>query len=132
MNSVIVVAGVAINDGKVLVARRAANKSLAGFWEFPGGKVKFGESDHAALVREFREEFGIKIKPGEFICESSSPQDGIVLNSYLISVHEIPTTSNSHDEILWVSKVELLKLKVCNADVKVVSRVVPLLQAKQY
>ena len=130
MNYVSVVAGVAISEGKVLVARRASNKSLAGFWEFPGGKVKSGESDHAALIREFREEFGIEIEPGELICESSSMPDQIILFSYLISMKELPTTSNSHDEIRWVSQSELLKLKVCPADIEVVNTVAPLIKAK--
>jgi len=46
-------------DGRVLLAERPAGKCMAGLWEFPGGKVKDGESPEAALVRELREELGI-------------------------------------------------------------------------
>jgi 8-oxo-dGTP diphosphatase len=46
-------------DGRVLLARRPEGKSLAGLWEFPGGKVEPGESPEAALIRELREELGI-------------------------------------------------------------------------
>lgn len=46
-------------DGRVLLAERPPGKSMAGLWEFPGGKVKDGESPEAALVRELREELGI-------------------------------------------------------------------------
>jgi len=46
-------------DGRVLLAERPPGKSMAGLWEFPGGKVNDGESPEAALVRELREELGI-------------------------------------------------------------------------
>jgi 8-oxo-dGTP diphosphatase len=46
-------------DGRVLLAQRPPGKSLAGLWEFPGGKVHEGESPEYALVRELREELGI-------------------------------------------------------------------------
>lgn len=47
-------------QGRVLIAERPAGKHMAGWWEFPGGKVAAGESDAAALVRELREELGIE------------------------------------------------------------------------
>jgi len=46
-------------DGRVLIAQRPEGKSLAGLWEFPGGKVDPGETPEAALIRELREELGI-------------------------------------------------------------------------
>lgn len=48
-------------DGRVLLAKRPAGKSLAGLWEFPGGKVEKGETPEAALVRELKEELGITV-----------------------------------------------------------------------
>jgi 8-oxo-dGTP diphosphatase len=47
-------------DGRVLLAQRPPGKSLAGLWEFPGGKVEPGESPEAALIRELHEELGIE------------------------------------------------------------------------
>ena len=47
-------------DGRVLLAQRPEGKSLAGLWEFPGGKVEQGESPEAALIRELHEELGIE------------------------------------------------------------------------
>lgn len=58
--TVLVVAVALIDvDGRVLIAQRPEGKSLAGLWEFPGGKVDPGETPEAALVRELHEELGI-------------------------------------------------------------------------
>lgn len=46
-------------DGRVLLAQRPEGKSMAGLWEFPGGKVEPGETPEAALIRELHEELGI-------------------------------------------------------------------------
>jgi 8-oxo-dGTP diphosphatase len=47
-------------DGRVLLAERPSGKSMAGLWEFPGGKVEPGETPEAALIRELHEELGIE------------------------------------------------------------------------
>ena len=59
---VVLVSAVALidRDGRVLLAQRPAGKSMAGLWEFPGGKVEPGETPEAALIRELREELGIE------------------------------------------------------------------------
>ncbi len=46
-------------DGRVLLAQRPEGKSMAGLWEFPGGKIEAGETPEAALIRELQEELGI-------------------------------------------------------------------------
>src|SRR5205814_8095908 len=48
-------------DGRVLIAERPAGRSMAGLWEFPGGKVELGERPEQSLIRELNEELGIVV-----------------------------------------------------------------------
>lgn len=61
---IVLVAAVALvdADGRVLLAQRPEGKSMAGLWEFPGGKVEPGESPEETLIRELNEELGIAVK----------------------------------------------------------------------
>ena len=60
MKTVLVAAVALIDaDGRVLLAKRPVGKSMAGLWEFPGGKIEAGETPEAALIRELTEELGI-------------------------------------------------------------------------
>jgi 8-oxo-dGTP diphosphatase len=58
----VLVAAVALIDaeGRVLIAERPEGRSMAGMWEFPGGKIEQGETPEAALIRELHEELGIE------------------------------------------------------------------------
>lgn len=71
MRLIHVVAAALVNgDGQVLLAQRPEGKSLAGLWEFPGGKLEPGESPEAALARELDEELGItapQLEPFTFV-----------------------------------------------------------------
>jgi 8-oxo-dGTP diphosphatase len=59
---IVLVSAVALidKDGRVLIAQRPEGKSMAGLWEFPGGKIEPNETPEAALVRELNEELGIE------------------------------------------------------------------------
>lgn len=91
----------------LLCARRSAPESLAGLWEFPGGKVEPGEEAEAALHRELREELGIAVRLGAEV-RSGGPR-GWVLNEkatmrvWLADVSEgEPQPLEDHDELRWV------------------------------
>ena len=63
--NVVAAALVKKEDGKLLLARRPAGKSLAGLWEYPGGKIEAGETPKEALARELEEELNITVLPSE-------------------------------------------------------------------
>jgi 8-oxo-dGTP diphosphatase len=64
MRLLLVAAAALVNrDGAVLLAQRPQGKSLAGLWEFPGGKIESGENPEAALCRELAEELGLDLDP---------------------------------------------------------------------
>ncbi len=67
MKPVLVAAAALVDvDGRVLLAQRPPGKSMAGLWEFPGGKIDPGELPEAALSRELKEELGIDVSPACF------------------------------------------------------------------
>ena len=65
--SKISIACIAYDGEKILIAHRNPTGQMGGRWEFPGGKVEEGETDESAIVREFREEFGVTVSVNEKI-----------------------------------------------------------------
>lgn len=63
----LVVVGLLFKDEKILINQRKINQDLAGFWEFPGGKVEENERLEEALKREFFEEFNLTIQPENLV-----------------------------------------------------------------
>lgn len=63
LTKILLVAACALvdNDGRVLLAQRPEGKSMAGLWEFPGGKVEAGETPEESLIRELKEELDIDV-----------------------------------------------------------------------
>src|SRR4249920_604400 len=71
----VVTAAIIRRNGSVLLARRSSGERLAGFWEFPGGKVENGETPEECLARELDEELGIRARIGEKFAESLHQYD---------------------------------------------------------
>jgi 8-oxo-dGTP diphosphatase len=63
----VVAAALVVADGRVLLQQRAPDRSMAGLWEFPGGKVEKGELPEAALARELLEELGIETEHASLV-----------------------------------------------------------------
>ncbi|MCX7963129.1 MAG: (deoxy)nucleoside triphosphate pyrophosphohydrolase [Candidatus Sumerlaea chitinivorans] len=113
-----VVAGIICRDQKVLLARRPAGDPLAGFWEFPGGKVEPGETPQRALERELDEEFGVKVWAGDFVASRlhSYPDRTIELVAYWATIEGEIAQLNAHDDVAWVSPTELEHYPLAPAD----------------
>jgi 8-oxo-dGTP diphosphatase len=118
MKTIIVTAGVIIEQGKVLVTQRKANSSHGLLWEFPGGKVKEGEEPREALRRELKEELDIEAEVGT-IFETvlhPYPNDPILLLVYQCRVEKgILKPLGCHD-LRWVNLRELKRLVMPPAD----------------
>jgi 8-oxo-dGTP diphosphatase len=112
------VAGIAIEGLKFFIARRKPGGDLGGKWEFPGGKTEEGETDEAALVREFREEFGVTVKPGPFLGAASFEHKGsaYLLHAYRIYFTEKNFTLAEHSQWRWAGMEEMASLDFANSD----------------
>ncbi len=119
---IVLVAAVALvdADGRVLIARRPEGKSMAGLWEFPGGKLQAGETPEAALVRELREELGIDTKgsclaPVAFA--SHAYQDfHLIMPLYVCRVWQGRVTAREGQELAWVRPPRLADYPMPPAD----------------
>lgn len=98
------VAAAIIFDGtKVLIARRGPDEKMAGYWEFPGGKVEDGETLHECLIRELYEEFGFRAQAFETIAESEYyyEQGAIKLIAIRAEIIEGEIHVTVHDAVTW-------------------------------
>ena len=114
-----VVAGVVINSGQVMIARRLARLRMGGLWEFPGGKVEPGESDQVALVRELREELNILVEVHEFLGQSIH-DDGrgpVTLVAYRCTHVSGEVVLQDHDAVRYVYPHEFEQFEFAPADV---------------
>lgn len=112
-------------DGLVLLTRRAPGEKLAGYWEFPGGKVDSGESLQSCLHRELLEELGVESTPGSVICESVYKYDHgefrlVAINT---SVKDDHFTLSVHDKAEWVEISKLLDYQLAPADIPIASKI---------
>jgi 8-oxo-dGTP diphosphatase len=113
-----VTAAILVENGKVLIACRRPGASRAGLWEFPGGKVRPGETPEACLRREIREELGIDIAVGKFVGESihAYEDQSIRLLAYLARIEAGAPVLKDHAAVHWVGFDELARFTFCEAD----------------
>lgn len=111
-----------VQGGKALCAKRGQGGTLAGLWEFPGGKVEAGESPKGALAREIHEELGCSIEVGAPITTTAHEYDfGVVeLSTYYAQIIDGEPVAGEHEEIAWVSPANLKDLEWAPADIPAV------------
>ena len=106
---------------RFLAAQRAAHESNALLWEFPGGKVKKGETARAALARELQEELGIEIAvisacpPRVY----SYPHIAIELMPFVCAISKGEPQAREHAALEWVTAAEAKKLSWAPADIPI-------------
>lgn len=107
-------------DGRVLICQRPEGKTLAGLWEFPGGKLEAGESPEIALIRELNEELGIEVKAdclAPFVFASHSYERfHLLMPLYLCRRWEGFVQRREHAALAWVRPAQLSNYPMPPAD----------------
>lgn len=132
----IIVAGVVIQDGKILIIQRGADEDVfPNLWELPSGKREPFEKSQDALVREVEEETGVKVKPilpvdvFEFRVEKEDEIRDATQISFLCKPVGEPKVklSHEHQNFAWIKKDELDKYNLSKETKKVISKAFKLL-----
>jgi 8-oxo-dGTP diphosphatase len=123
------VAGLIRRQGKVLVGQRPEGASLAGTWEFPGGKIELGESPEEALARELQEELGVaaEIGPLKFVATHTYGKTGILFMFYDVKFWKGQIKTQQHLDLRWVTPKELEKLELPEANSKFLKQILEVL-----
>lgn len=124
-NWIPVAAGILKKDGKILVGQRPENNTLAGLWEFPGGKIELGETPEEAVARELNEELGIVAEVGDLklACTHSYGDVGILILFYEILFWKGEPKTQHHLNLEWILPSELPKRSIPEANRKNMDRI---------
>lgn len=111
-------------DGRILIAQRPEGKSLAGLWEFPGGKIEAGETPEFALMRELEEELQIETRPCCFtpIAFASHTYETfhLMMPLFACRVWRGIVTPKEHQALKWVRPLELYDYPMPEADIPLI------------
>lgn len=105
--------------GRLLIAQRPPHKKLAGYWEFPGGKIEAGEEASTALIRELKEELSLSVSIGRFMGIYSHTYDWgkIDLHVYVVRALNEPIRSPDVHVFKWVVPGKISVDQLAAADV---------------
>ncbi len=107
-------------DGRILLAQRPQGKSMAGLWEFPGGKVEEGETPERALIRELNEELNIDVTEAclaPFVFASHTYEDfHLLMPTFLCRQWDGILTAQEGQNLKWVRIQDLQKYPMPPAD----------------
>ena len=118
-------------DGRVLIAQRPEGRTMAGLWEFPGGKVEQGERPEEALIRELREELGIAVKeaclaPLTFASHTYE-EFQLLMPLYVCRRWEGIVTPLEGQQLKWVRPAKLKDYPMPPADLPLIPHLIDLL-----
>ncbi|CAM1359206.1 ADP-ribose pyrophosphatase [Tenacibaculum litopenaei] len=118
-----VVCGIIYKNDKIFIARKKTGTNLAGYWEFPGGKIEKGENPKTALKRELLEELDMQVTINEQIGINIHKYETITINLIAYHCNFIKATYHltDHDHYEWVHPKELLNYKFAPADIPFLS-----------
>ena len=112
-------------DGRVLIAQRPEGKSMAGLWEFPGGKVEPGETPEHALIRELQEEIGIDVTEtclAPFTFASHRYDDfHLLMPLYVCRVWDGAVVAREGQTLKWVRALDLKDYPMPPADIPLIA-----------
>ena len=112
-------------DGRILIAQRPEGKSLAGLWEFPGGKVEPGERPEQALIRELKEELDIDVQEAclaPFVFTSHAYESfHLLMPLYLCRRWSGVVKAREHSGLAWVKPNRLSEYPMPPADIPLVA-----------
>ncbi len=119
-----VVTGLIRKGDKVLVGQRPVGHSLAGQWEFPGGKIERNESPEEALIRELREELGIEAEVGTLKLASTHTfgDTGIIILFYEVNFWKGEPKPVHHMELRWIEPKNLASLSIPDANKRILPK----------
>ncbi|HEX4376839.1 MAG TPA: 8-oxo-dGTP diphosphatase MutT [Steroidobacteraceae bacterium] len=129
-----VVAGVLCNrEGQVLIAQRPPGKHLAGYWEFPGGKVAPGETSPDALTRELHEELGIVLQRCHPLMQLRHDYSDrvIELEVFVVDDYAGEPAGREMQALKWVAVAQLGSESLLPADRPIVDTLVETLNSKR-
>ena len=118
-----VVAGLIVQDGKLLVCQRTRHQTMPLKWEFPGGKIEEGEQPRDALRRELEEELGILATVGDEVAriQHEYPNGGMVeLRFYVVRAYQKEIENRIFKEIRWSVPADLPRFDFLEADLTLV------------
>jgi len=121
-----VVAALIERGNEVLVSRRRDRPNKPGLWEFPGGKIEPGETEHKALIRELREELAIDSTPGALYARVEHRYAELEVELSLFRT-QIPLDAQPRaleaQEVRWVLRTAMPSLSFLEADIALVKRI---------
>lgn len=117
-----VVAAAIQKDGLIFCAQRPEEKSLGGYWEFPGGKLEDGESPEEALIREIQEEFNSEINIVGFLNQASYEYDfgTVIMTTFLSQLIKGKLELLEHQDSKWLPVERLTELNWAPVDIPAV------------